>query len=91
VIKITIERISIEKYTEIKNFIVKSTPTDKVERRSGSYDSGEKVMCAEEYATKTVDMERKVTTNLLSQEIVKEETFDLTRVIAAINGMQMVP
>lgn len=84
-IKITIELVTYEKYTETKNFITKSTPTDKVQPRS-NYES-DKVLCIEEYATRDVPMERTVRLTLLSQEIPNEEAFSLPRVIAAINGL----
>lgn len=88
-IKISIERVTTEKYTEVKNFIVKSTPTDKIQSRGSGYDS-DKVLCAEEYATRDVPAERTVTTKLLSQEILNEESFDLASVIAAINKLQLI-
>lgn len=76
-----------EKYTETKNFITKSTPTDKTESTS-DYGSGrQKVLCDEEYATKDVTMERTTRITLLVQEIVNEAEFDLPIVIGAINKL----
>lgn len=84
-IKVTIERVTVEKYVEVKNFITKSTPTDKVQERDG-YNSS-KVLCAEEFAVRDVEQERTIRTTLLNQEILDENTFSLGMVIKAINGL----
>jgi len=84
-IKVTIERVTTEKYNEIKNFITKSTPTDKHDQ--SEYGNNRKVLCTEEFATREVPMERTVRTLLLSQEIPVEESFNLARVIIAVNGL----
>lgn len=82
-IKITIERVTTETYTEVQNFLVKSTPTDKIQHSSGYSD---KVLCEEEYQTRDIENERTVEVTLLKQEM-NDEDFDLKTVIAAINGL----
>jgi hypothetical protein len=88
-IRITIEQVITEKYIETKNFITSSTPTE-IRQARGQYESAEKVLCKEEYATKDVPMQREITRKLLTQEIVKDEDFNLAVVISAINGLSTV-
>jgi len=84
-IKINIERETVEKYTEIKNFVTESQPTTLTKR--SSYGNQDEFLCAEKFATKEVTLERTVRTTLLTQEIQDESTFDLASVIVAINGI----
>jgi hypothetical protein len=87
-IRITIEQVITEKYVETKNFVTSSTPTTIVQPK-GPYDREDKVLCKEEFAVKDVQMQREITRKLLTQEIVKDEDFDLARVISAINGLAL--
>jgi hypothetical protein len=88
-IRITIEQVITENYVETKNFITSSTPTTVVQPQ-GPYDREDKVLCKEEFAVKDVQMQREITRKLLMQEIVKDEDFSLSAVIAAINQLAVV-
>ena len=83
-IKVKIERVTDEKYQETGNFLVRETPTDKV--KESQYGNGREVLVEKQYEVRTVDRTRKVTTNLLEQEL-SEENFNLANVIKAVNGL----
>ena len=86
-IRITIERIDVQETKEIKNFIVKKTVTDKV-TESGYGNKSEPVF-NEEYEPKEIVNRAFAKTTLLQQEIPIDEAFNLKKVIAAINAMDL--
>jgi hypothetical protein len=84
-VKVLITQTQIEKYTEHKNFLVKSTPTE-IKDRENTYS--DKMICksVEEYASHDVPMQRSVSITLIEQNVDDEE-FDLKAVIKALNGL----
>jgi hypothetical protein len=86
-IKITIEKITIEKFTEIKSFTLTEKPTT-ITKPSEYGSSREERLYDRTFETKEVPMQREVTRTILKQEIQNDDEFDLKMVIAAINGMQ---
>lgn len=87
-IRVTIQKTTIKKSVEVKNFITKKTTTDKV--KTSEYGNRGEPLFDEEYATRDVEIEREVSTTLLIQEL-EDEQFNLQEVIAAINNLQAFP
>lgn len=87
-IKITIEKVTKEYYTEKKNLCTKETPTEIKKTVSSSYSSDrEEVQFEREYMVHDISMSREVKTKLLEQEIADDTAFDLGAVIKAINTL----
>jgi len=86
-IKITIERYEVRETKETKNFIIKKTATDK--KKESDYGNKSEPLFDEEYQPQEITNREMVKTTLLQQEIQIDAAFNLKRVIAAINDMNL--
>lgn len=82
--KVTIERINSEKYTQKENMVVKSTPTEILD---DDYNNRKKVNYITEHQVVDVEKVREVRRTVLNQEIEDEASFNLAKVIQAINNL----
>lgn len=86
-IKIVITRKNTERYTVQENVLKERIPTDHREERSSYGDT--RVAYRESYEVREVTKERFSEETLLHQEFSDECLVNLSKIIAAVNGLQL--
>lgn len=82
-ITITIRKTTNSTYEETTNYLVKETPTEVTEQ----YGNNKEVKMIKEYKTELATKTKSDTVELLNQNILDEEKFNLIAVIKAINNV----
>ncbi|HWR36400.1 MAG TPA: hypothetical protein VN622_11075 [Clostridia bacterium] len=85
-ITITIEKTETLTYTEQQNLVTKEEPSDVVEDKD--YGGGKRVIMKREYQVVDLKKAREVKTVLACQNIADESSFDLVKVLKAVNNIE---